>query len=91
MHKKRSCYVAIIAIAIVFAFCELGQAGGKSTESPPYLSNGLTRDMPQSHRLGRRCPQCGRTFQLPTGRTYYNGRYYGNLNNRFYGPQYGYF
>ena len=28
---------------------------------------------------------------LPGGRTYYNGRYYGNYNNRFYGPQYGYF
>jgi hypothetical protein len=28
---------------------------------------------------------------IPGGRTYYNGRYYGNYNNRFYGPQYGYF
>jgi hypothetical protein len=28
---------------------------------------------------------------VPGGRTYYNGRYYGNYNNRFYGPQYGYF
>ena len=28
---------------------------------------------------------------LPGGRSYYNGRYYGNYNNRFYGPQYGYF
>lgn len=32
----------------------------------------------------------GRT-RLPSGRTYYRGRYYGNFNNRFYGPQYGYF
>lgn len=29
--------------------------------------------------------------RLPSGRSYYQGRYYGNLNNRFYGPQYGYF
>jgi hypothetical protein len=29
--------------------------------------------------------------QLPAGRRYYNGRYFGNFNNRFYGPQYGYF
>lgn len=29
--------------------------------------------------------------RLPAGRSYYQGRYYGNLNNRFYGPQYGYF
>ena len=28
---------------------------------------------------------------LPAGRRYYNGRYFGNLNNRYYGPQYGYF
>lgn len=28
---------------------------------------------------------------LPRGRTYYNGRYFGNFNNRYYGPQYGYF
>jgi hypothetical protein len=29
--------------------------------------------------------------RLPAGRSYYQGRYYGHLNNRFYGPQYGYF
>lgn len=29
--------------------------------------------------------------RLPSGRTYYQGRYYGNFNNRFFGPQYGYF
>jgi hypothetical protein len=28
---------------------------------------------------------------LPQGRRYYNGRYFGNFNNRYYGPQYGYF
>ena len=30
-------------------------------------------------------------YTLPAGRRYYNGRYFGNFNNRFYGPQYGYF
>jgi hypothetical protein len=30
-------------------------------------------------------------FTLPAGRRYYNGRYFGNFNNRYYGPQYGYF
>ena len=30
-------------------------------------------------------------FVLPTGRRYYGGRYFGNLNNRYYGPQYGNF
>jgi hypothetical protein len=48
------------------------------------------------HSYGRssgRAHYSGRTgpYGLPTGRTYYNGQYYGNFNNRFYGPQYGYF
>ena len=28
---------------------------------------------------------------LPRGRRYYGGRYFGSFNDRFYGPQYGYF
>ena len=32
-----------------------------------------------------------RTDGLPTGRSYFGNRYYGNFNNRFFGPQYGYF
>ena len=28
---------------------------------------------------------------LPRGRRYYGGRYFGTFNDRFYGPQYGYF
>jgi hypothetical protein len=28
---------------------------------------------------------------LPQGRRYYGGRYFGQFNNRFYGPQYGNF
>jgi hypothetical protein len=31
------------------------------------------------------------TRGLPRGRRYYNGRYFGSFNNRFYSPQYGYF
>jgi hypothetical protein len=31
------------------------------------------------------------TTGLPRGRRYYNGRYFGSFNNRFYSPQYGYF
>jgi hypothetical protein len=55
-----------------------------------------------SQRYGcQNCPQNGGSYRqgsgrttrggVPGGRTYYNGRYYGNYNNRFYGPQYGYF
>ena len=36
-------------------------------------------------------PGAGRPVALPRGRAYYNNRYFGNFNNRFYGPQYGYF
>ena len=32
-----------------------------------------------------------RPTELPKGRVYRYGRYFGNFNNRFYGPQYGYF
>jgi len=46
-----------------------------------------------------RTPQRGRPVggvpgspgNLPAGRRYYGGRYFGNFNNRIYGPQYGYF
>jgi hypothetical protein len=31
------------------------------------------------------------TRGLPRGRRYYNGRFFGDFNNRFYSPQYGYF
>jgi len=33
----------------------------------------------------------GANQALPGGRRYYGGRYFGNFNNRYYGPQYGYF
>ncbi len=33
----------------------------------------------------------GMNQALPGGRRYYGGRYFGNFNNRYYGPQYGYF
>lgn len=29
--------------------------------------------------------------RLPRGQVYFNGRYFGDFNNRFFGPQYGYF
>ncbi len=38
-----------------------------------------------------RSPGVGGPATLPRGRAYYNNRYFGNFNNRYYGPQYGYF
>ena len=32
-----------------------------------------------------------RTTPFPRGRVYQGDRYFGNFNNRYYGPQYGYF
>lgn len=32
-----------------------------------------------------------RPVGLPAGRRYFGGRYFGQFNNRFYGPQYGNF
>ena len=36
-------------------------------------------------------PLAPRTMGLPVGRPYYGHRYFGNYNNRWYGPQYGHF
>jgi hypothetical protein len=47
------------------------------------------------HRMNRTPAYRGYGFQgmgtLPTGRRTWQGRYFGNINNRYYGPQYGYF
>lgn len=51
----------------------------------PLRNNASPRERYPARNLDR-----GRT-RLPSGRSYYQGRYYGNFNNRFYGPQYGYF
>ena len=55
----------------------LSQTGG-------YMTYGYERRGP-----GRRPASMNNS--LPAGRRYYGGRYFGNFNNRFYGPQYGYF
>ena len=48
-----------------------------------------TRSSQRSYMFGN--PWATPSRRLPTGRRYYNGRYFGDFNNRFYGPQYGYF
>ncbi len=53
--------------------------GGSATASPP-------GGMPSSSGTN-----AAGTRGLPRGRRYYNGRYFGDFNNRFYSPQYGYF
>ena len=52
----------------------------------------LTKSRQRGRRYNRNSSIEGSAgSSLPSGRRYYNGRYFGNLNNRFYGPQYGYF
>ena len=49
-------------------------------------ANKATARLPQSAANGQPL------FTLPRGRRYiYGSRYFGNINNRFYGPQYGNF
>lgn len=68
---------------------------------PPQPVESYVAPQPNLQQCG---PQCGSGrrfgnlrnltipgYSLPAGRRYYNGRYFGNFNNRFYGPQYGYF
>lgn len=67
-----------------------------TTQHAPRAAIGLTQVAWHSNtcygnRYQRGRSADGRTSGLPGGRRYYNGRYFGNFNNRFYGPQYGYF
>lgn len=59
------------------------------------LRGGQTYGAPGGAWRGRNggslSPLAPRTFGLPVGRPYYGGRYFGNYNNRWYLPQYGYF
>jgi hypothetical protein len=45
--------------------------------------------VPLFGRLGPSALNAPGTPGMPRGRRYYNGRYFGSFNNRFYGPQYG--
>jgi hypothetical protein len=75
--------IAFAVLAGVFASVgSTGWAGPPRTNSALLHGSQFGRAQ-YSSRTGPR--------RLPTSRTYYNGHYYGNFNNRFYGPQYGYF
>lgn len=85
-------------IALLF-FLSL-TAGAGETQAEGFFSR-FRRNVSRSATPTRQYTQPARTYptrnlnqgrsRLPAGRSYYQGRYYGNFNNRFYGPQYGYF
>ena len=67
----------------------------RSVETSPHVStqNDLTTSIVRSSDASAAIQPTSRASRgkLPSGRNYYQGKYYGNFNNRFYGPQYGYF
>jgi hypothetical protein len=81
----------VVGVALLDAGLTRGSSRTRSAEKARVSQRYGCQNCPQyggSYRRGD-----GRTMRggVPGGRTYYNGRYYGNYNNRFYGPQYGYF
>ena len=59
---------------------------GQTQQDSRQMAAGQLRRAPASNRYS---PEAN--SGLPQGRRYYNGRYFGTINNRYYGPQYGYF
>lgn len=57
---------------------------------PLFGLGSANRAYPARGATGGRTDAYGRPG-LPRGQVYYGGRYFGSFNNRFYGPQYGYF
>ncbi len=101
IRSKVVAFLCLISSAAIMS--EVAKADGprlrlfqkRSVESAPRVSPQNER----SARIGRDTgaqstvqPSSGGLIgKLPSGRNYYQGQYYGNFNNRFYGPQYGYF
>ena len=85
-----------IALMLVLTICLAGQASadGFADRFRRLMGRGANPavrswDAPRYRYPTRNLDQ--QRTRLPSGRSYYQGRYYGNLGNRFYGPQYGYF
>ncbi len=95
MHRRPALLVALAAIVIASA-----PARGQSPAPCPYCHRYHTAEPARPRPLGpSRGPNAGSndnpnlpgTPGLSRGRRYYGGRYFGNFNDRFYGPQYGNF
>lgn len=90
------CFALLLALVASTSFAQeqrgrgrwLAPRAGNTYQAQPWAPRMQAGFSTQG--MGTRSPAPGRS-QLPAGRSYYQGRYFGNLNNRFYGPQYGYF
>lgn len=74
----------------------LGTLAGLATPLPVFQDNVLRSSSQVAYHRRPRCRARRQggfqgTGQLPRGRRTWQGRYFGNFNNRYYGPQYGYF
>ncbi|MEQ8667681.1 MAG: hypothetical protein RIC12_00825 [Pirellulales bacterium] len=93
----RACVALLCGLALT-ATALIGQQG---TTSPQTSADSVQRPIevaqsfgPFGNRYRRTTPQTNSSYNrdnMPRGRRYIDGRYYGNYNNRYYGPQYGYF
>lgn len=94
-----------IAFCVVLAAVQFSTVSVSTAEAAGPLARMRAANQRSSNvyasPTSRSTPSVSRTYggaasgaarnRLPAGRSYYQGRYYGHLNNRFYGPQYGYF
>ena len=97
MRKLLRC-VVLFAAAAPAAEARAGGPGhvGDDAWHRPMVETGRGFDGPYDrvgtrHRNGGSPAAFRGTGVPPFGRRYYGNRYFGNFNNRFYGPQYGYF
>ncbi len=81
----------IAGLALLNADRTRGNTQANSGESARVSQRYGCQNCPQNGASNRRGSGRAMRGGVPGGRAYYNGRYYGNYNNRFYGPQYGYF
>ena len=88
----RSLLVALIFAATAVVFPARARADNTdATVSAPASAGPCEIRRPAATQVRNSGRRTNSSNRLPTGRRYYNGRYYGNFNNRYYGPQYGYF
>lgn len=87
---KRFLWMAALAIISTWA----GAAMVQATEPAVCPHCGKVHGANEGHASGNYSNgnnSNNSNYGLPRGRRYYNNRYFGNFNNRYYGPQYGYF
>lgn len=92
---KHALKLIALSLALICVSPSVADAGGGFLQRLRSVGRSAPTPRPQ-YRLPSRNQSQSRTLyrsrsRLPSGRSYYQGRYYGNFNNRFYGPQYGYF